>query len=141
VAQPEERFSSKVDWWYFAVMAAVALSLAVVAPAVVADHWWMTVVLASPLALLIWNLRSTFYVVNGDTLTVRCLLLRKTVPLTSVTKLRASRDPRASPALSLDRIEVLFGYDSVLVSPKDKVAFIHALRARKPSIAVEELPE
>ena len=141
MAPHEQRFSSKVDWWYFALMAAVALSLAVAAPAVVADRWWMAVVLASPLALLIWNLLSTSYVVSGDTLTVRCLLLRKTVCLAAVTRLRASRDIRSSPALSLDRIEVLYGNDSVLVSPKDKAAFVNALRARKPSIVVEDLPE
>ena len=141
MVQHEERFSSKVDWWYFAVMAPGALSLAAAAPAVITGSWFIVIVVAAPLGLMVWNLLSTYYVVSGDTLTVRCLLLRKTVPLASVTRLRASRDIRSSPALSLDRIEVLFGDDSVLVSPKDKVAFIHALRARKPSIAVEELPE
>ena len=43
--------------------------------------------------------------------------------------------------LSLDRIEVMSDNGSVLVSPKDKTAFIQAIRARKPSVVVEELPE
>ena len=113
----------------------------VAAPAVLAGRWWTVAVSVAPLGLLTWNLLGTYYVVNGDALSVRCLLLRKTVPLASVTMLRASRDFRASPALSLDRIEVLYDNDSVLVSPKDKTAFIQAIRSHKPSIAVHELSE
>jgi hypothetical protein len=142
VAEHEQRFSSKVDWWYFLLMAAVgALSGIVAVPAAVAGRWWTVAALVAPVGLMMWNLLSTYYVVSGDALSVRCLLIRKTVPLASVTTLRASRDVRSSPALSLDRIEVLFDNDSVLVSPKEKTAFIRALRDRKPSIAIEELPE
>ena len=126
----------------FLLMAAVgALSGIVAVPAVLAGRWWIVAALVAPLGLMMWNLLSTYYVVSGDALSVRCLLIRKTVPLASVTMLRASRDFRSSPALSLDRIEVLYGNDSVLVSPKEKTAFIRALRARKPSIAIEELPD
>jgi len=142
VAEHEQRFSSKVDWWYFLLIAVVgALSGIVAVPGVLAGRWWTVAALVAPLGLMIWNLLSTYYVVSGDTLSVRCLLVRKTVPLASVTTLRASRDFRSSPALSLHRIEVLYDNDSVLVSPKEKTAFIRALRARKPSIAIEELSE
>jgi hypothetical protein len=95
VAQPEQRFSSKVDWWYFLLMAGVLVATAIVAaPAVFAGRWWTVVVLVVPLGLLTWNLLSTSYLVRGDALSVRCLLLRKTVPLASVTALKASRDFR-----------------------------------------------
>jgi hypothetical protein len=102
---------------------------------------WAVAILFVPISLLIWNLVSTHYVVTEDSLLVRCLLFRKTVVLASVRTLRASRDLRASPALSMDRIEVLYDDGSVLVSPKDKTAFIRAIRARAPSVMIEELPD
>jgi hypothetical protein len=143
MAQEEQRFSSKVDAWYFLLMAAVLiLGSGAAAPAVVAGRWWIAVVVVvAPVGLLTWNLLTTYYVVSRDTLSVHCLLLRKTVPLASVTTLRGSRDFRSSPALSRDRIEVLYDNDSVLVSPKDRTAFIRAIRAGQPSVAIEELTD
>lgn len=117
-----------------AVLAASAFSAV---PAALAGRWWGFAVLVLPFALMTWNLLSTQYVVSADTLAVRCMLFRKTVPLSSVTMLRGSRDFRSSPALSLDRIEVLAGGDSVLVSPREREAFVEAIRSRQPSVVVE----
>lgn len=133
-----QRFSSKVDGWYFLLMAAVLAGSAFSAvPAALVGRWWGFGILVLPFALLTWNLLSTQYVVSADTLAVRCMLFRKTVPLSSVTMLRSSRDFRSSPALSLDRIEVLAGADSVLVSPREQEAFVEAIRSRQPSVVVE----
>ncbi len=138
----EQRFESKVDTWYFVVMAGVLLLSGFIAvPAMLAGKWWTGIFLGAGPALLIWNWRSTSYVVSSDTLAVRCLLLRKKIPLATVTALRASRDLRSSPALSLDRIEVLSSGASVLVSPKDKAAFIRAIRRAQPAVIVEGLLE
>jgi hypothetical protein len=72
-------------------MAAVlVIAVVVAAPAAQAGS-----VAVAPLVLMTWNLLSTPYLVSGDTLSVRCLLLRTTVPLAAVTKLRASRDFRS----------------------------------------------
>jgi len=141
VDRQEQLFKSKVDWWYFALMAAVLVLTGMVAvPGVLAGRWGMAL-LVTPLGLMVWNYFSTYYVISDDVLLVRCLLLRKTVRLASVTRLRASRDSQSAPALSLDRIEVLSKGESVLVSPKDKVAFIRAIRRAQPSVAVDELLE
>jgi hypothetical protein len=142
MATHEQRFSSKVDWWYFATMGLVVVATSIAAtPVVLAGRWWIAATLLAPIALMVWNLLSTSYLITDDSLTVRCLLFRKTVPLAQVTKLRASRDPSASPALSLDRVEVLYGTGSVLISPKDKRGFIHAIRAQQPAVTIEGLSE
>ena len=142
MATQKRQFKSKVDTWYVVLMAAVVvLSGSVAIPAVLARRWWMVMVLAAPAALLVWNWLSTSYVVSSEALAVRCLLLRKSIPLQSIRTLRASRDMRSSPALSLDRIEVLADGDSVLVSPEDQVGFIRATRIAQPSVAVEGLPD
>jgi len=135
-----QRFKSKVDWWYFGLMAAVLVISGMGAvPIVHSARWWIMPFLTIPLGLMVWNYFSTYYVISGDVLLVRCLLLRRTILLTSVTRLRASRDSQSAPALSLDRIEVLTKGESVLVSPKDKAAFVRAIRRAQPSVAVDAL--
>jgi hypothetical protein len=141
VAGAELRFASKVDGWYFLVMAGVLASSALVSvPAALAGKWWGFVVLVGPFAVMTWNLLSTYYVVSTDALIVRCMLSRRMVPLASVTKLRSSRDFRSAPALSLDRIEVMYGGQSVLISPKETAEFVEAIRRRQPSVSIEDLP-
>jgi hypothetical protein len=136
--QSSLRFASKVDSWYFVLMAVVFASSAIVAtPRAQAGKWWGFALLVLPFALVTWNLLSTYYVIDNDTLLVRCMIFRKSVPLSAVTKVRASRDFRSAPALSLDRLEVLAGTDSIFVSPRDRQEFIEALLARQPALVVE----
>lgn len=54
-------------------------------------------------------------------------------------KLRAAKNPLSAPALSIDRIEILYGkYGIALVSPKNRVQFVKALLAENPGIEVDE---
>jgi hypothetical protein len=46
--------------------------------------------------------------------------IRRVVPVRSVKRLRATRIPLSSPALSPDRIEVIDGSRRILISPEDK---------------------
>jgi len=88
-------------------------------------------------AFVVWICRTTYYVVTPDTLIVRCGPLRRTVPLGSVQRLRATHNPLSSPALSLDRIEVTYGSRRVLISPRDKRAFVNAIAERAPAVVME----
>jgi hypothetical protein len=48
---------------------------------------------------------------------------------------------RSSPALSLTRIEVVHKTGSVLVSPKDRAAFIRAIKRVQPTLVLEGVLE
>jgi uncharacterized protein YcbX len=61
------------------------------------------------------------------------------VPLKSVTALRASRSLLSAPALSLDRIEVSYGSKRVVISPRDRIAFVAAMKQRVPNVQLEGL--
>ncbi|WP_051200041.1 PH domain-containing protein [Flavobacterium subsaxonicum] len=68
---------------------------------------------------------TTYYVVDGDNLFVRCGFSKQTVAISSIRKISDDSNWVSSPALSLDRLELFFtGYNSVVVSPKDKKSFI-----------------
>lgn len=58
--------------------------------------------------------------------------LRKTrIELKDITEITPSRNSVSSPALSLDRLKVQYGDKSILISPKDRDAFIEAVKQRQ----------
>lgn len=59
------------------------------------------------------------------------------IPISAITKIQKTSSWLASPAASLDRIEILYGkWNSVVISPKDKKGLIAALQSINPKIIV-----
>ena len=126
-------FRSAIDWWYWAVIAACAALLCVVTLDVVAAGETVGFVAIAISALLVlglplWLAASTSYTVTSDQLLVRSGPFRWRVQLSDITSISPSRSALSAPALSLTRLEIRYGAgQSLLVSPKDKDAFIKAL--------------
>ena len=80
-------------------------------------------------------LRSTYYLIDGDTLVIRSSFLKWRVPIAKIRSVTPTRNPLSSPALSLDRLAILYDGKQILVSPQDKQRFIEALRAINPAIS------
>jgi membrane protein YdbS with pleckstrin-like domain len=137
-------FRSKVDVWLKFVVAGglVAMWLTPVSR-VWAGRPTYALDVVIPLlstAFIVWVFRTTRYEISAETLIVRAGPIRRTVPLRSVRRLRATHNPLSSPALSLDRIEVTYGSRRVLISPEDKRGFVLAILMRAPAVVVDGLP-
>jgi hypothetical protein len=134
------RFASKVDWWLAALLIVplVLVGLFVV-PAVLSTHPALLLTIVVPQALVLWILARTFYLVTEDALVVRSGPFRWTIPLTSIRSLSATRNPLSSPALSLDRIAIEYTGGRLMVSPRNKAAFVRAVRALAPAVSVSGL--
>ncbi|MEO1034821.1 MAG: PH domain-containing protein [Pseudomonadota bacterium] len=127
-------FRSKLDVWLVVVMVAtavIALSGAVAGlPYKTLIEWLPAIVLllgaaVLPLALVV----NTKYTVDSESLRIDCGPFRWQIPLSDIHGVQPSHNPLASPALSLDRLEIRYGDNRVvLVSPRDKDGFIAALR-------------
>ena len=99
-----------------------------------------------PIAL--WPMYGTWYEIDASSLTARCGPFRWVVPIAEIYEISPTRDPRGSPAFSLDRLCIKYGGqpDGLLVSPADKAAFLAALRAHPrlgahaPEVRVIEAP-
>jgi membrane protein YdbS with pleckstrin-like domain len=122
-------YKSKVDWWI-----AVVLLIAPVLPAVLAIYERRLFILAiSFFVLLLYGLilLPLSYETSQDAFIIRSGVIRTLIPYSEIHRLRESRSPLSSPALSLDRVEVGYAQDkSVLISPKDKVAFLKDMNER-----------
>ena len=81
----------------------------------------------------IWLYLATKYVIGDEELTVLAGLYKVNIPIASITSITDSRNALASPAFSLDRLEIKYGKGKmILISPKDKSAFLTDL-GRKDS--------
>lgn len=127
------RFESKRDIWLMAVAFGVpAIVLAVLpGPAVV-----KVIAIAVVVIFAFRTFRSTYYIIEGEMLTIRSMGLRWRVPIRDIRSITPTRSAASSPALSLDRLRIDYGRRTILVSPEDRERFIAALRTVNPAISV-----
>jgi hypothetical protein len=90
------------------------------------------------IAFVVHMLLTTYYVVEGSMLTIKCgFLYNLKVDIGTIKKIKETNNALSSPAASLDRLEVSYGkFDDVMISPKDKAGFINHLIEINPSIEV-----
>ncbi|KKX56197.1 hypothetical protein X546_05740 [Brevibacillus borstelensis cifa_chp40] len=87
---------------------------------------------------ILWLFSSTYYVIGDKELLIRYGPFRRAVPLDSIITVRKTSNPASSPALSLKRLEISYGNGSiVLISPKDRDAFLTELRRKCPGAFIE----
>jgi len=128
-------YRSKVDSKIGAVIALAALAL-ILAGSTISDPLHGTalalqVVGLICLALCVWTLLGTYYVVDPTSLVAHSGPFRWTIPLREIRSIRSTREARSGPALSFDRLRIEFGAGRVLlVSPRDKQAFLADLVSR-----------
>lgn len=102
-------------------------------------HNWPGLVIVSGVSLFITHLfLTTYYQIEDGWLRIKSgFLVNQTVPIQTIKKIVATRNPLSSPATSMDRLEVIYNrYDSVLISPSDKAGFIQELLQINPAIEV-----
>ncbi|ACU60724.1 PH domain-containing protein [Chitinophaga pinensis] len=104
--------------------------------AVISHTWGLLAFILLTSAFAFYTIFSVVYQLEGDELTIRCgILFKRTLSVQSIRSIRPTRNPLSAPAASLDRLEIAFNkFDTILVSPKDKEAFIGQLRAVNPNI-------
>lgn len=93
-------------------------------------------ILTLVMAVILYLMFSTEYIVTERKLIIKCGFLKKTeLNIDDIKSIERSNSILASPSPSLDRIELGYGkFDSVLVSPKDKITFAKVLTEINPNI-------
>lgn len=82
---------------------------------------------------------TTIYQMDTDTLRITSgFFFHECIEIKSIRKVSESRNILQSPALSLDRIELIYNrFESILLSPRDKAGFVAELLKRNPTIEVQ----
>lgn len=138
------KFPSKKDWWltvivWGAMIFAFGSGIVSISQGSLATSDMITTAIGTigiPI-FVIWLWLSTYYVVEEENLVIKYGPFRKTVALRTITSVRKTTNPFSSPALSLIRLEILYGqYNTVLISPIDRDEFMRILAEKCPHMRV-----
>ncbi|MDA6069987.1 PH domain-containing protein [Flavobacterium sp. AC] len=131
-----EQFKSKADVWLIlflvVIFGAVLINLAY-------DQKWIGFVfILFVVAFILHVFLNTYYIIENDKLTIKCgFFINLKIEIQSIKKITKSYNVISSPALSFDRIEIVYNqFDTVLISPKDRLRFIEAIKSVNPQIEI-----
>lgn len=118
-------YKSKIDFWLLSLIG--GLLILPLAPALFfGGAAWLALGICGGTALFMaWLYLATQYKVTADDLTIHGGLYKVKIPKKSILSVLPSRNVLASPAFSLDRLEITYDKNSkILISPKDKSGFL-----------------
>ena len=86
------------------------------------------------LLLIFFNVK---YSLSADKLFVKNGFSTQSISLKDITHTTPTNSTLSAPALSLDRIEIIYKGGSIVISPKDKDGFYHAIQERVPALKTD----
>lgn len=137
---PNQVFPSKRDAWLTAVIWAGAVACVLGAATILGAKGPLGAKLALGVVpaliapFMLWVLYGTHYTFSDGVLVIRSGPLRYRVPLEEVVSVTPSRNPLSSPALSLDRIQVVYGRRKILISPAPRSEFLEVMARHAPQL-------
>ena len=107
---------------------------------VISEKAWMglAIMIGSIIFVASFYLR-TYYVITADNkLKIVCGFFSfPTIDILSIKKIKPTKNPLSSPALSIDRLEITYSkFGSILISPANKVDFVSNIKSINPHIEV-----
>lgn len=132
-----KQHASKIDFW---IVGLLLLIFGIPIFRLVSEKEWLGVFVMSSIFLVIVSFMKSFrYYIGNKTLMMKTAFYRKEIEVSSIRKITALKNVLSTPfATSFDRLEIFYNkYDSVIVSPKDKEAFIKDLLKINAEIEVK----
>lgn len=103
--------------------------------------WLITLLIVMGWMAMFLLLFPVKYIIDGDNLLIFCGFQRKRISISQIIYVRRSHNLLASPALSVDRLEIVFkekNTDSILISPRNRIDFVEDLKAINPDIDISK---
>ena len=101
--------------------------------------WLGFVILLLPVLFVVHIFMITIYTIENNKLTIKSgFLFNKTIDINTIKKITETNNPLSSPATSIDRLEITYAkFDSVIISPKQKMEFINYIKALNPNVEIK----
>ncbi|WP_228550224.1 PH domain-containing protein [Salinibacillus xinjiangensis] len=98
-----------------------------------------TIISGLIIGLLLWIWFGTGYRVERGVIKVRSGPFKSTIKIGEIKKLSKTKSPFSAPALSIDRLEILYGkYNIMNISPKNEYEFVQLLVTKNPRIQLDK---
>lgn len=125
-------YKSKIDWWLIALIG--GLLCYPIVEGIMTQEYLLSLVFVGLSLLVFLMFRTIKYKIEGQYLRI----WTTKIDILSIKKVYRTNNPLSSPALSLDRIAIVYNkYDEILISPKEQSAFIAHLLSINPNIVLD----
>lgn len=131
-------FPSKVDNAILILF--LVTSIPAIAVGVKEKEWMVFAIMAASFVFVLYLLYDTNYTITQGNLKVHSgFIVNKNIPIAAIKSIKKSDSILSAPASSFTgRIEVFYGESkSIIISPKERQAFVDELLKQHPGIAVE----
>lgn len=124
-------FKSKIDWW-LVVLILVIFGYPII-DGILSKEYVLSLVFGLILLVFYFLSKTIRYKIDSENL----IIWNTKINIHSIRKIYRTNNPLSSPALSLDRIAIVYNtYDEVLISPREREEFIQELLKINPNIEV-----
>lgn len=123
-------FRGKVDWWIgAAILAGMLMPL-------FAGHWPWNFLIAVPIWVLVFGFcYPQTYKTADDALIIRGGFTTRRISYPSISAVRPSSDTRSALAMSLDRVQIVWGTSSeILIAPNNQELFSAEMACHAPQL-------
>ena len=131
-----EKFKSKIDLW-FVILVCLLFTLLLIRLAY-DQNWVGFIFIIVVISYVIYSFSTTVYSIEGDKLKIKCgYFFNFLIEIKDIKKISETFNIISSPALSFNRLEILYNkFDTLLISPKDKIRFLEAVKRINPEIKI-----
>ncbi len=131
------KFKSKIDLWLVLFLSVIFGGIAI--NMALNGVWGSLIFILLVIAFIVHMFATTFYIIEDKKLIVKCgFLITIPIPVEKIKKISETNDLMSSPALSLDRLEILYNIsDTVMISPNEKTKFIESIQKINPEVEIK----
>lgn len=131
-------YKSKVDLWLMCLLIGV-LTAPIILAWVIGEGLWVTLPICGlTLVFTAWLYLATQYRISETNLIIHAGVYKINIPIKSIKSVVSSKNVMASPAFSLDRLEITYKKNKrILISPKDKNRFLSDIGWLDETISVD----
>jgi len=125
-------YKSKIDWWLI-ILILVVFGYPIV-DGILSKDYILSLIFGLILIVFFFLSKTIQYKIDGENL----VIWKTKIDIKTIRKVYRTNNPLSSPALSLDRIAIVYNkFDEVLLSPKEREEFINELLKINPNIEVK----
>lgn len=126
-------YRSKISWGLVTFLLIVLGGCLL--PAIFDGVWQMLLIIVPVIIFIAHMYINTYYIVKDNMLIVKCGFTKKIFDINTFRKIAETNNAASAPALSQDRLELFYnGYESIVISPKNKAGFITHIQKINPAI-------
>jgi hypothetical protein len=126
-------YKSKVDWWLVLLVAGIFGYP--IMDGILMHDYFLSVLFSGILLVFFLLSKTVTYKIEGENL----IIWHTKIEIKSIRKIYRTNNPLSSPALSLDRLAIVYNkFDEILISPKERNEFIDELLKINPSIEIQD---